>query len=86
MKKLKTLKDIYTEYPVYSKMSNSIELVGNPTSETIESYRNIELVSIKNLKQKAIKMIKYFKMNHRQGTRPCEALMLFLNIKEEDLI
>jgi len=56
------------------------------TLKDIGEYNDFKNTDIyKELKQEAIKWIKYYKINHRQGILPCEALMIFLNITDEDL-
>ena len=42
-------------------------------------------VNKEELKKWAIKLVKYYGMNHRQGNLPCEALIIFLNITDEEL-
>ena len=75
MSELKTLKDIEDYWEVYQENNPSLE----------QTPLDICDIVFEDLRKEAMKWIKYYRVNHRQGNLPCEALILFLNITEEDL-
>ena len=60
--KLKTLKDLYHAYPIYSHVDKAIELVGNPSEDTIKDYEDVALIDEKEIKKEAIKDIRAIQM------------------------
>lgn len=49
--KLKTLKDLNILPSIHSKADDSIQLIGNPSTEIIEEFSNKDFVKVEDLKE-----------------------------------